>query len=114
MSISVRDLRRSRTDRLWLESVYGDYLDDLAPLGTGVFPTLPEFGHRAHDQLTSWYADSSAHLLTILKDDAPVGFAVVRTGHVIAGRGAVDYLHGRILHRARRGAGAASGRKRCA
>ena len=91
MSISVRDLRRSRTDRLWLESVYGDYLDDLAPLGTGVFPTLPEFGHRAHDQLTSWYADSSAHLLTILKDDAPVGFAVVRTGHVIAGRGAVDF-----------------------
>jgi predicted acetyltransferase len=91
MSISVRDLRRSAADRKWLESVYDDYLDDLAPLGTGVFPTLPEFGHRAHDQLSSWFADSSAHLLTVLKDDAPVGFAMVRTGPVISGRGAVDF-----------------------
>ena len=91
MTISVRDLRRSHTDRQWLESVYRDYLNDLAPLGTGMFPALPEFGHREHDQLTGWYADSSAHLLTVLKDAAPVGFAMVRTGHVIAGRGAVDF-----------------------
>jgi predicted acetyltransferase len=90
MSISVRDLRRSPTDRKWLESVYDDYLDDLAPLGTGMFPTLPEFGHRAFDQLASWLADSSAHLLTVLKDNAPVGFAVVRTRAAAAGR-AVDY-----------------------
>ena len=91
MTISVRDTRQSRADRQWLESVYRDYLNDLAPLGTGMFPTLPEFGHRERDQLASWYADSSAHLLTILKDDKPVGFAMVRTGHVIVGRGAVDY-----------------------
>lgn len=91
MTISVRDLRRSRSDRQWLESAYHEYLNDLAPLSTGMFPVLPEFGHREDDQLTSWYADSSAHLLTVLKDHEPVGFAVVRTGQVIAGRGAADF-----------------------
>jgi len=91
MTISVRDLRRSRSDRHWLESAYRDYLNDLAPLGTGMFPTLPEFGHREADQLTSWYADSSAHLLTVLKDHAPVGFAVVRTGANQAARSVVDF-----------------------
>ncbi len=91
MSISVRDLRRSASDRKWIESVYDDYLDDLAPLSTGMFPTLGEIGHRELDQLASWFADSGAHLLTVLKDEAPVGFAMVRTGPVVADRGAVDY-----------------------
>jgi predicted acetyltransferase len=91
MTISVRDTRQSRSDRQWIESVYRDYLTDLAPLGTGVFPALPEFGHREPDQLASWFADSGARLLTILKDDQPVGFAMVRTGQVLPGRGAVDY-----------------------
>jgi predicted acetyltransferase len=80
MAISVRDTRGSRGDRQWIESVYRDYLNDLAPLGTGVFPALPEFGHREPDQFASWFADSSAQLLTILKDEQPVGFAMVRSG----------------------------------
>jgi predicted acetyltransferase len=91
MTISVRDTRQSRGDRQWIESVYRDYLTDLAPLGTGVFPALPEFGHREPDQLASWFADSSAHLLTVLKDEKPVGFAMVRTGQTLAGRGKVDF-----------------------
>ena len=91
MTISVRDTRPSRSDRQWLESVYRDYLNDLAPLGTGLFPALPEFGHREPDQLASWFADSSAQLLTILKDDQPVGFAMVRSGQMIAGRGNIDF-----------------------
>jgi predicted acetyltransferase len=91
MTISVRDLRRSRSDRQWLESAYRDYLNDLSPLGTGMFPTLPEFGHREGDQLTSWFADSGAQLLTVLKDHSPVGFAVVRTGASTAARSKVDF-----------------------
>ena len=91
MTISVRDTRQSRLDRQWIATVYRDYLNDLAPLGTGVFPTLPELGHREPDQLASWFADSSAHLLTILKADQPVGFAMVRTGHMPASRGTVDF-----------------------
>ena len=80
MTISIRDTRQTKSDRIWIESVYRDYLNDLAPLGTGVFPALSEFGHREPDQLASWFADSGAHLLTILKADSPVGFAMVRTG----------------------------------
>jgi predicted acetyltransferase len=91
MTISVRDTRPSRGDRQWIESVYRDYLNDLAPLGTGLFPALPEFGHREPDQLASWFADSSAQLLTILKEDQPVGFAMVRSGQMIAGRGSADF-----------------------
>jgi hypothetical protein len=87
MTISVRDTRQSRGDRAWIESVYRDYLNDLAPLGTGMFPALPEIGHREPDQLASWFADSSAHVLTVLKEDKPVGFAMVRTGAGAAGRG---------------------------
>jgi len=91
MTISVRDTRGSRSDRRWIESVYRDYLRDLAPLGTGVFPALPEIGHREPDQLASWFADSSAHLLTVLKDDKPVGFAMVRTSAQLSGRGSAEY-----------------------
>ena len=91
MTISVRDTRQSRGDRQWIESVYRDYLNDLAPLGTGVFPALREVGHREPDQLASWFADSSAHLLTVLKEDKPVGFAMVRTGPTAARGGAADY-----------------------
>jgi predicted acetyltransferase len=91
MTISVRDTRQSKSDRQWIESVYRDYLNDLAPLGTGVFPALTEFGHREPDQLASWFADSSAHLLTILQDDKPVGFAMVRTGLVLPGRERADF-----------------------
>lgn len=91
MTISVRDTRQSRSDRAWIESIYRDYLNDLAPVGTGLFPALPEIGHREPDQLASWFADSSAHVLTVLKEEKPVGFAMVRTGAGAAGRGAADY-----------------------
>jgi len=32
VTVSVRDARASDSDRLWIESVYRNYLDDLAPL----------------------------------------------------------------------------------
>ena len=91
MTISIRDTRQARNDRTWIESVYRDYLNDLAPLGTGIFPALTEFGHREPDQLASWFADSSAHLLTILKEDSPVGFAMVRSGVMPMGREQFDF-----------------------
>ncbi len=91
MTISVRDTRQLRGDRAWIESVYRDYLNDLAPFGTGLFPALPEIGHRVPDQLASWFADSSGHLLTVLKEEQPVGFAMVRSGPAVSGRGAADY-----------------------
>jgi predicted acetyltransferase len=76
--VSVRDSRSVRDDRRWIESVYRDYLNDLAPLATGIFPALGEVGHREPDQLLRWTGDPSAQVLTILYDDAPAGFAMVR------------------------------------
>src|SRR5690606_33320950 len=51
MSVTVRDARVLASDRRWIEGVYRDYLDDLAPLNTGIFPALGEIGHREPDQL---------------------------------------------------------------
>jgi predicted acetyltransferase len=72
----VRDARTSESDRRWIQSVYRDYLDDLAP-DTGVFPVLGEVGHREPDQIQRWFGDPHALPLTILKASEPVGFAMV-------------------------------------
>jgi predicted acetyltransferase len=84
MSVTVRDARAQRGDRQWIESVYRDYLDDLAPLNTGIFPALGEFGHREPDQLGRWFADSSAQLFIILNEQSPAGFAMVTPGGSVA------------------------------
>jgi predicted acetyltransferase len=87
MTVTVRDARGQRADRLWIESVYREYLDDLAPLNTGIFPALGEVGHREPDQLGRWFADPSAQLLIILDDGAPAGFAMVTPGGTVPGSG---------------------------
>jgi predicted acetyltransferase len=91
MTVSVRDARALPADRRWIEGVYRDYLDDLTPLNTGIFPILGEVGHSEPDQLTRWFADSSAHLLLILKSNQPAGFAMVGRGGPSFGRQPVDY-----------------------
>jgi predicted acetyltransferase len=67
---------RGESDRRWIQSVYRDYLDDLAP-DTGVFPVLGEVGHREPDQIHRWFGDPNAFPLIILKATEPVGFAMV-------------------------------------
>lgn len=91
MSVSVRDARASRDDRRWIEGVYREYLDDLAPLNTGIFPVLGEVGHRDPDQLARWFADASARILTICKSATPVGFAMIVPGRAAPGRAAADF-----------------------
>ncbi len=87
MMVSVRDARTSEADRLWIERVYRDYLDDLAPLNTGIFPVLGEVGHREPDQIVRWFGDPSAFPLVIVKSGEPVGFAmVVRAAPGASGR----------------------------
>ena len=81
MTVSVRDARDTEGDRLWIQSVYRDYLDDLAPTGgTGKFPALGEVGHRAPDQLFHWFGDPNSFPLVILRASEPVGFALVVRG----------------------------------
>jgi predicted acetyltransferase len=91
MAISVRDSRLARDDRRWIESVYRDYLNDLSPSSTGLFPALTEIGHREPDQLAIWFADANAHVFTILKDERPAGFALVRTASPAGGRGGSEF-----------------------
>jgi predicted acetyltransferase len=79
VTVSVRDARAAPGDRLWIQGVYRDYLDDLNP-GTGLFPKLPEVGHREPDQIAHWFGDANTYPLIILKGSEPVGFArVLRT-----------------------------------
>lgn len=91
MTISVRDARGSGSDRRWLESVYRDYLDDLAPRDTGVFPALGEVGHREPDLLARWFDDPHAYPFIIARGPQPVGFAMVARAAAIAGQPPLDY-----------------------
>ena len=77
MTVSVRDARTSEADRQWIERVYRDYLDDLAPLNTGIFPVMEEVGHREHDQIARWFGDPNSFPLVIAQGPEPVGFAMV-------------------------------------
>jgi predicted acetyltransferase len=87
--VSLRDGRHSRDDRRWIESVYRDYLADLAPTATGIFPALGEVGHRVPDQLMHWYSDRSAQVMTVLYGAERAGFAMVEQRlQAVAGGGA--------------------------
>src|SRR5271169_5797143 len=90
MTVSVRDARGTATDRLWIQSVYRDYLDDLKT-GTGLFPTLGEVGHREPDQIAHWFGDPNTYPLIIMKDAEPVGFARVLRAVATAGAAAAEY-----------------------
>lgn len=91
MSISVRDARASQSDRLWIGSIYREYLDDLSALSTGLFPVLGEVGHREPDQIVRWFGDRNAFPLVILKTAEPVGFAMVARSPQPAGAPGIEY-----------------------
>ena len=83
MSVSIRDARNSAVDRQYIQKAFADYLDDLTRLNmnTGVFPAYgagdQDFGDRQPDMMARWFADDSSHPLVILRNDQPVGFALV-------------------------------------
>jgi predicted acetyltransferase len=92
MTVSVRDARSSERDRLWIEGVYRDYLDDLLPLNaTGLFPALGEVGHREPDQIARWFGDRSAFPMIILQGTEQVGFAMVARGSAVPAQPRIDY-----------------------
>jgi predicted acetyltransferase len=91
VSVSVRDARASKSDRLWIGNIYREYLDDLSALSTGIFPVLGEVGHREPDQIARWFGDRNAYPLVILKTAEPVGFAMVAHHQAPAGPRVVEY-----------------------
>jgi len=91
VTVSVRDARSSPSDRLWIGSIYREYLDDLAALSTGIFPILGEVGHREPDQIARWFGDRNSFPLIILKTAQRVGFAMVARGGAPQGPPVVEY-----------------------
>jgi len=93
VSVSVRDARSAPADRLWIQSVYRDYLDDLNPSnpGTGIFPALGEVGHREGDQIAHWFGDPNTFPLVIVKGSEPVGFARVLRAVAGGSSSRIDY-----------------------
>jgi ribosomal-protein-alanine N-acetyltransferase len=89
-TVSVRDARAAPADRLWIQSVYRDYLDDLNR-NTGLFPKLGEVGHREPDLIAHWFGDANTFPLVILKGSEPVGFARVLRVAATAARPRIDY-----------------------
>lgn len=89
-TVSVRDARAAPADRLWMQSVYRDYLDDLNP-GTGLFPKLGEVGHRESDLIAHWFGDPNTFPLVILRGNEPVGFARVLRVARSTGQARIDY-----------------------
>ena len=90
IGVSVRDARGAPADRLWIQGVYRDYLDDLNP-GTGLFPRLGEVGHREPDQIAHWFADPNTFPLVIARDAEPVGFARVLRAVASKTQPRIDY-----------------------
>jgi predicted acetyltransferase len=101
-SVSVRDARAAPADRLWIQSVYREYLDDLNP-GTGLFPRLGEVGHREPDLIAHWFGDPNTYPLVIVRGSEPVGFARVVRSVAGAAQPRIDYRMGEFfVTRARR------------
>ena len=101
-SVSVRDARAAPADRLWIQSVYREYLDDLNP-GTGLFPRLGEVGHREPDLIAHWFGDPNTYPLVIVRGSEPVGFARVVRSVAGAAQPRIDYRMGVFfVSRARR------------
>lgn len=46
-------------------------------MNTGMFPAAGEFGEREPELMARWFADDSSHPLIVLKNDRPIGFALV-------------------------------------
>lgn len=94
MSVSLRNTRAHRADQLYIERVYADFLNDLAPDATGVFPPLAGLaGVDEADDLQRWLINPQVQVLTILLHQQPAGFAVVSThrGAVVPGSAANPY-----------------------
>ncbi len=72
--VRVRDSRLDDHD--WIQSVYRDYLMDLAPSATGLYPMLPEIGQRETEQIARLFSGRGAVLMVCFAEER-VGFAKI-------------------------------------
>ena len=78
MPITIREARSSRADRDWIEETYGEYLADLTADTTGVYPSLTVTGQSVSEIIQGWFHDDRCTAFLVLREQEPVGFAVVQ------------------------------------
>lgn len=78
MPITIREARASKADRDWIEETYGEYLADLTADTTGVFPSLTVTGQGVSEIIQGWFHDDRCTAFVVLREQEPVGFAVVQ------------------------------------
>jgi len=83
MPITIREARGSTSDREWIEETYSEYLADLSADITGVFPSLTTTGQSITEIIQGWFHDDRATAFIVLREQEPVGFAVVQRGLAI-------------------------------
>jgi predicted acetyltransferase len=90
--VSIRDCRHSKKDRQWIQDVYGEYLDALSDLNTGLFSVLGADNPREHEIFANWFASDQSHPLVILQGSNAVGFALVTRPRIpVAGETAANF-----------------------
>ena len=101
MLISIRDCRHSKKDRQWIQSVYGEYIDSLADLNTGLFSVIGADSAREDEIFANWFSNDHSHPQLILKGSDPVGFALVTRPRIpTAGEPAADFRMSEFFVRA--------------
>ena len=92
MLVSIRDCRHSKKDRQWIQGVYGEYVDALSDLNTGLFTVIGAGNPREDEIFANWFANDQSHPLMILKGSEAVGFALVTRRRIpAAGETSADY-----------------------
>jgi predicted acetyltransferase len=90
--VSIRDCKHSKKDRQWIQDVYGEYLDALSDLNTGLFSVLGADNPHEHEIFANWFANDQSHPLVILRGSDLVGFALVTRPRIpAAGETAADF-----------------------
>jgi predicted acetyltransferase len=90
--VSIRDVRHSKRDQQWIQSVYGEYIESLADLNTGLFSVLGANTPHEAEIFANWFSNDQSHPLLILKGADSVGFALVTRPRIPkAGEKAADY-----------------------
>jgi predicted acetyltransferase len=92
LPVSIRDVRHSKQDRQWIQSVYGEYIESLADLNTGLFSVIGADNPREDEIFANWFSNDQSHPLLILQGTDSVGFALVTRPRIpAAGEKAADY-----------------------
>ena len=87
-----------KSDRDWIEETYGEYLADLTADTTGVFPSLTVTGQSVAEIIQGWFHDDRCTAFIVLREQEPVGFAVVQRSAPGAARTEAPLPPERVLH----------------